>query len=277
MAAIPRFAHVGYFAVKHQVDRFDTWPVWQKVRRGFQAPIYRIADTGLFGLTPLKTHVLICGFPAAGTTLIQLMLENGLPHARRFGRERSGWKAATYSLRNHAIMISKQPRDIFRLEPLRKFYSARQAKLKIILMQRDPRDLLTSQRKKGDSMEYVGVARNWKGYYTYFLQQRAAPDILLVRYEDLVNSVDSEQNRIEDFVQEKMSVPFEKFITVQRKDFDTSTLCGLRPLDTTCIARWQQPCHAARMRQMLDELPDLPEAVQELGYETNSDWANAYR
>jgi hypothetical protein len=73
MATVPRFAHAGFFAVKHQVDRFDTWPAWQKVRRGFQAPIYRIADTGLFGLTPLETHILICGFPAAGTTLIRLI------------------------------------------------------------------------------------------------------------------------------------------------------------------------------------------------------------
>ena len=72
------FASASYFAVKRQVDRFDRWPAWQQVRRGFQAPIYRFSDTGLFGLKPLQTHILICGFPASGTTLLQLMLEKRL-------------------------------------------------------------------------------------------------------------------------------------------------------------------------------------------------------
>jgi hypothetical protein len=174
-------------------------------------------------------------------------------------------------------MISKQPRDLFRLEPLRKFYSVRPANLKIILMQRDPRDLLTAQRKRGNSMEYVGVAKNWKGYYSYFLQQRDASDVLLVRYEDLVSSVAGEQKRIEAFVEQTMAVPFEGFVTVERPDFDMITLNGLRPLDASRIARWQECCHTERMRQMLKELPDLPDAVQELGYETNSDWVTAYQ
>jgi hypothetical protein len=276
MVTLPRFAMLGYAAVKHQVDCFDKWPAWQKVRRGFQAPVYRFADTGLLGLRPLRTHILICGFPAAGTTLLQLMLENGLPHARRFGKERSGWRAATYSFRNHAIMISKQPRDIFRLEPLRQFYSTRPARLKIIMMQRDPRDLLTAERKSDGQIKYVGVAKDWKGYYTYFQQHQDDPDVFVLKYEDLVADVAKQQCLIETFVEERMQLPFEQFDSVKRSDFATKTLGGLRPLESTRVARWQEPRHRQRIIQMLHELPDLPDAVRQLGYETDDAWTDSY-
>ena len=276
MLTAPRFAILGYSAVKHQVDRFDSWPAWQKIRRGFQAPIYRFADTGMFGLKPLRTHILICGFPASGTTLLQLMLENGLPKARRFGKERSGWRAATYSFRNHPIMISKQPRDLFRLEPLREFYSTRPARLKIIMMQRDPRDLLTAERKIDGKMQYVGKPHDWKGYYTYFQMQQNAQDVFVLKYEDLIADVAKQQKRIEHFVEAQMALPFEQFDSVKRSDFNTKTLGGLRPLDSTRVARWQDARHAPRITQMLTEMPELPAAVRDLGYETDDTWTKNY-
>ena len=276
MIFLPRFAYSSYWAVKRQVDRFDKWPAWQQMRRGLQAPIYRFADTGLFGLKPLQMHILICGFPASGTTLLQLMIENGLPDARRFGRERSGWKAATYTRRNHSLMISKQPRDLLRLEPLREFYSTRSAKLKIILMLRDPRDLMTSQRKKDDHVEYCGDVSNWKEYYLPFLQQRDRDDTLVVRFEDLIADPDLEQKRVEEFTAVQMKVPFRNFLSVQRSDFDTTTLCGLRPLDNSRVGRWREAEHQQRISQVLRDLPELPTALERLGYETNSDWTAAY-
>ena len=277
MMSLPRFAHSGYFAVKRQVDRFDSWPAWQQFRRGLQAPLYRFADTGLFGLIPLQTHVLICGFPASGTTLLQLMIENGLPQAKRFGKERSGWKAATYSRRNHAVLISKQPRDLLRLEPLRAFYANRTATLKIILMLRDPRDLMTSQRNKEGRAEYVGEVESWKEYYLPFLQQRDREDTLVVRFEDLIADSAIEQDRVESFTGHKMAVNFADYMEVQRKDFDTTTLCGLRPIDPTRVDRWRDPAHHARICQVLHDLPELPAALERLGYEDNADWALAYK
>jgi hypothetical protein len=276
MLILPRFACWGYAAVKQRVDRFDRWPVWQRVRRGFQSPIYRIADTGLLGLTPLQKHILICGFPAAGTTLLQLMLETGLPKARRFGKERSGWKAATYSLRNHSILISKQPRDIFRLAPLREFYETHPAELRIILMQRDPRDLLTAERKRGGEIQYCASSKDWKGYYTYFLRERDSADSLVVKYEELVSDCMGEQRRIEAFVGEPMQMAFDKCTAKVREDFDVTTLCGVREVESSRVSRWRADVHRQRLAQMLKELPDLPEAVRQLGYETDDTWTADY-
>src|SRR5690242_12570056 len=89
---------------------YSNWSPLKRFRRRTLSPLFRIADTGILGLTPLRTHILICGFPRSGTTLLQLMLENGLPTARRFGREVGGWRAATYCWRNHELLISKVPR-----------------------------------------------------------------------------------------------------------------------------------------------------------------------
>lgn len=269
---LKRLAYDGYFAVKHRVDRFDHWPRWQKLRRGVQSPFYRFADTGLFGLTPLKLHIVICGFPASGTTLLQLMVENGIPQAKRFGKERSGWRAATHSLRNHEIMISKQPIDMLRLTPLHDFYRYRRARLRTLLTLRDPRDLLTTQRRDTTELVYGGSGQEWRDHHAAFMRESQRPDVLVVRFEDLIENVAAEQQRVEKFLNLKMQVNFEDYLSVQRSDFDITHLRGLRPLDRSRIARWRDPAHHPRIMQMLSELPELPEVVRALGYEKNDDW-----
>jgi hypothetical protein len=246
----------------------------KRLRRRCLSKMFRLPDTGLFGLTRLRTHILICGFPASGTTLLQLMLENGLPHARRFGREIGGWRAATYSWRNHAVMVSKVPHDLFRLEPLRRFYAVRPAELKVILMQRDPRDLMTATRENCPGITaYCGDAHLWERYYRAFIRHRNDPHTLIVRYEDLVADPGAEQARIESFVGEPMALPFSNFNSVDRPDFDQTTLCGLRPVERSRVSRWNQPEHHTRMREVLTEMPSFARAVLELGYETNTRWA----
>ncbi len=275
------------------------WSRCKRARRRLLAPLYRVADTGLFGLTPLQTHILICGFPASGTTLLQLMVENGLPRARRFGREVGGWRAATYAWRNHAVVVSKVPHDVFRLDPLRAFYASRRAELRVLLMLRDPRDLLTARRPRtgrgaagcgrhtgddGDSTVagacdgggYCVTPDQWRRYWVAFDQHRRDADAHVVRYEDLVVDVGREQRRIEAFVGRPMAVPFADFLTVDRPDFDATALGGRRPLEATRVARWRAPAHAARLSAVLSALPELPTALVGLGYEPDASWAEPY-
>ena len=251
---------------------FSHLPPLKRIRRQLISPIYRIADTGLCGLTPLRTHVLICGFPRSGTTLLQMMLENALPDARRFGREIGGWRAATWAWRNHAVLISKVPHDIFRLEPLRRFYRARPASLRIILMHRDPRDVLTSRRTVGGPDGYCVGAQRWRRYHAAFMRHRRDRDVLVVGYEQLVGDPHGEQSRVERFTGLRMRVPFAEFHAIPRDDFDTSTLNGLRPVEQSLVGRWAAPDHRARIRQALDEIPELPETLIELEYERDAEW-----
>ncbi len=239
--------------------------------------MYRLSDTGLFGLQPLELHLLICGFPRSGTTLLQLMLENALPNARRFEREVSGWRAATYAWRNHRLMISKMPHDLFRLPQLQSFYAGRRATLKTILMLRDPRDLLTSQRKTGGPVGYCVGLERWRNYYEAFCQHVNDCNTLLVRYEQLVAQPAQEQLRIEKFCGQEMGVPFDQFHSIDRPTFDTSTLNGLRPIEQSLVGRWAALEHYDRVEQALRELPELPDALVRLGYETDNSWIDAWR
>jgi hypothetical protein len=245
---------------------------WKRWRRQLVSTLFRIPDRGLFGLTPVRTHILICGFPRSGTTLLQMMLENGIPEARRLGREVGAWRAATYIWRNHPVLISKVPQDIFRLEPVRDFYSLRPANLRIILMVRDPRDVLTSQRKFGGPDGYCVGAERWRKYFQAFLRHRNDPDVLVVRYEDLVCDPISQQQRIEAFTNETAFTPFSDFHSVARPDFDIETLNGVRPVEQSLISRWLQPEHRQRIQSMINAIEELAEALIELGYESDDRW-----
>ncbi|HWE03372.1 MAG TPA: sulfotransferase [Tepidisphaeraceae bacterium] len=251
------------------------WSPLKKLRRSVLMPLFALPDTGIFGLKPLRLHILICGFPRAGTTLLQMMLENAHPEARRFGREVGGWRAATYSIRNHAIVISKVPHDIARLEGLRHYYEGRKARLKIIVMIRDPRDVMTSQRTLDGVFQYCVPPDRWRFHYQHILAQQGKPDVLLVRYEDLVRDVDAQQARIEAFTGEPVTHPFGMFHEIERKDFDTSTLNGLRPVEQSLLNRWRAPKHKARIEDLLRQMPELPQALIDLGYETDDSWVKS--
>lgn len=255
----------------------EEWPLLKRLRRQIAMPLFRVPDTGLFGLHKLEMHILICGFPRSGTTMLQMMLENALPQAKRFGREVGGWRAATFSWRNHPLLISKVPHDVFRLQPLRNFYSKRSAGLKIVLMLRDPRGVLTSQRKTGGPAGYVVSSERWSRYYEAFVRHRVDEDVMEVRYENLVSEVEAEQARVEQFLDLKMSVPFCEFHRIERPDFDTSTLNGLRPIEQSLLARWAQPDHYGRIEQILAEIPQLPQALIDLGYERDQSWIDRWR
>jgi hypothetical protein len=239
------------------------------------SPIYRITDCSLPGCHPLRTHILICGFGRSGTTLLLAMLEYALPHARYFGREVRGWRAANYSWRNHALMISKFPADILVLDKLQKLYEKRRADLKTILMVRDPRDILTSHHVYADIPYFMSPER-WRGRYKHFVIHRDQPDVLVLKYEQIVQDLVKTQNQIEAFIGEKLVRPLAEFYTQDRQEFDQRPLNGWRPVDAQGVGRWARPEHAARIRQMLQEMPELPAALIDLGYETDDSWTKSF-
>jgi hypothetical protein len=253
---------------------YSNWPALKRFRRRLIAPIYRLSDTGLFGLRKLRTHIVICGYQRSGTTLLLAMLEHALPHAKQFHKEISGWRAATWCWRNHEVMVSKVPRDILKLHQLRNFYRNRQAKLKAIVLVRDPRDVLTSNHAS-HARRYFQDLEEWKSLHAAFRTQKDQPDVLVIKYEDLVADVPAIQKRIDNFTGEKMSRPFGEFHQNKKEEFDATALNGIRPVDRKGIGRWRAPEHVDRIREILQQVPDLPAILIELGYEKDDSWALA--
>lgn len=249
----------------------DDWSALKCWRRRLMSPVYRLPDV-LPGLRGLRTHILICGYPRAGTTMLLAMLEYALPQARRFGKETRGWRAATYCWRNHEVVISKIPKDLLVLDRLQQFYQDRRANLKTILVIRDPRDVLTS-RHQSYQRQYFLDLHEWRKRHEYYLLHRNDRDTLVVKYEDIITKLNSTQSRIEKFTREKMTRPLGDFYTETRLDFDQRPLNGWRPVDARGIGRWKRPEHRERIRHILAELPDLPRILIDTGYESSDAWA----
>jgi hypothetical protein len=206
------------------------------------------------------------------------MVEAALPTARRFRREIRGWRAATSRLRNHEIMITKRPRDIFDLHRIRRFYRDRPVSLRPIITIRDPRDALTSSHPRSVRRRpYHFKIAGWRDLYPYLARYLRDPDVLIVRYEDLVSDLDGVEASIGAFLGERFEHSFSEFHKGVPRYFDTRALNGVRPVDGRGVGRWKLPQHTARIEEILREVPDFPQQLIDLGYEKDFDWIRPRR
>ena len=253
------------------------WSAFKRWRRRALSAVYCLPDRGWFGLQPLRDHVLICGFPRSGTSLLQIMLENALPTARRFGREISGWRAATYTWRNHATVISKNPYDIFKLHRVQNLYRNRAARLHPIVTYRDPRDVLCSRHPHLGVGSYFMEVRELREFMKLLRIYRRHEEVLMLNYESLVADPHGVESRIAAFTGMAFDRPLAEYIQEARPDFDTRTLNGLRPIDRASIGQWKQDVHRARVAEVLNDADEVADWLIELGYETSTDWIGAWR
>lgn len=243
---------------------------------------HRVVDRGLFGLNPLESHVVICGFPRSGSTLLLLIIECCVKGARTFGSGRPAETVAQYAWRNHRLMISKRPRDIFCLSQLRDYYRKKgdRTSVKTIITIRDPRSVLTSVHSKSPENYYVSVDR-WLETYNAYLEEKSRGDVRVVRFENLIQNPDVVQAELSDLVNWELSKPFSEYYSAinetRLQERLTRNLNGIRPLDSATITKWKSPSHAERMKQILDEIPDLPAYLIEMGYEHDAEWARNYK
>jgi len=255
--------------------RADTPGVVELTRRGLKRVLAQASDRAWLGLTPLRTHVVICGFPRSGSTLLLLMAETAFPHARTYHQEKTGIKAARQFWPGRAsLMITKRPNDIFWVDEIRGFYRARQTAVRFIVTARDPRAVLTSTHE--EQAGYYVTPERWRAMFAHFEYVRRAPDVLTVDFNDLVRQPQTVQERLTTFIGWEAAASFEQFHARIPTDFDTAALNGVRPLDPRVIDRWKGPQHRERVRQILQALPELPEVLMDLGYEDDTSWTEAY-
>ncbi len=232
-------------------------------------------DHGWTRRVPLRTHVVVCGFPRAGTTLLTLMLQVAYGRAKAFPKERAALRVAYRTDRDHPLMLSKRPDDIFYLEQLRAVYRYRSSNVRFLLMMRDPRAVLTSEHASAPGRYYVSPAR-WRAIYDQVWANRAASDCLMVRFEDMVEDIATVQHAVARFIGLEPDVPFDRFLDSVPVGFRTTALNGLRGLDTAAIQKWRQPRHIARIAALLNECSELPKVLIDTGYEQDTTWMREY-
>lgn len=235
-----------------------------------------LTDRGWFGRTPLKTHVVMCGFQRSGTTLLQLMIETSVRDLRVFGRERYALDAARFAQRNHAYMLTKRPTDIFLVDRIRELYEQRSADVRFVMVMRDPRAVLTSIHQSYPDRYSVSVDR-WRAVYEHWTWAAQFEDVTIVRYRDLLTRPERVQQQLSEFVGWTVDRSFESFHMSVPQGFNTRALNGVRPIDRRNLNRWRDDAHRDRMRSLLlDTMPELPQRLIELGYETDDAWVHNY-
>ena len=254
-------------------------PKFAPFRRHLRTEVIRFIDRGWFGLTPLEAHLVICGFPRSGTTLLQLMVETAVPEATRFGRERSGLGIARKHWPGRSpYLITKRPDDIFWIDEIREFYTqlGTRTRARFVICVRDPRAVLTSRHETDKSVYWVSIDR-WRAIYNHYQYLAGADDVCVVEFKDLVSRISDVQQRLTKLMEWKVSANFDEFHQRVPEDFQTVALNGVRTLDPNTLERWARPEHAERMRYLLREMPELPARLIEMGYERDDAWTSAYR
>jgi hypothetical protein len=246
------------------------------LRRAISNTVIRAIDSGWTTRTPLQAHIVICGFPRAGTTLLALMLQVAYTTAKAFPKERAAFRVAYRMDRNHPLMISKRPDDIFYLDRIRRIYARRRPAVRFVLMLRDPRAVLTSIHAGRRDEYYVSPAR-WQATYDRVRANWGRPDCLGLRFEDLVTDVHAVQRALVPFIGMEPNVAFDQYVDRVPDGFQTTALNGVRALDASAASRWRDARHRDRLRAVLRSVPHLPRVLIESGYEKDEAWALEYR
>ena len=248
------------------------------IRRSLKRLYFTSVDNGWFGLTPLKTHVVVCGFPRSGSTLLLLMIETCVANIKVYGQERfaMGYHAMN-EFRNHSILVTKKPNDIFNVERIREYYDQQKADVRFILTIRDPRAILTSFHARIGKENYYVSPERWRKTYKSIKYASQGEDSLILRFEDLISRPLEIQSHLTKLIGWKVQVPFDQFHTKASSDFKGDALNDLRPLDKKTIQKWRDEEHKERIKMLLKEMPDLPERIIEMGYEKDESWTSDYR
>lgn len=245
------------------------------LRRRLRDAYVHVTSQGWFGLKPLRTHVVICGFPRSGSTVLQLMVETSAADAQAFGRERSALSVARYTWPGrHSVFLSKKPDDVFFVSDIRAYYHDRATAVKFVLTVRDPRAVLTS--KHVSKPGYTVPTEKWIAVDAHIRYQRQFSDVIVIEYRDSIEHPQLVQERLAAFTECPLEGRFDDFHKDVPEHFDTRALNGVRPLDRGSLDKWRLPEHRERIREILRDIPDLPHRLVEAGYETDTAWVADY-
>ena len=207
--------------------------------------------------------------------MLLAMAETCYGEAKTYQREFYALRAAEQNwLGRHELMLTKKPDDIFWIDEVRDFYRTRSATPRFVVMLRDPRAVLTSVHAKYKGY-YVSCER-WRAIYDQYCYARTSPDVMTVKFEELVTTPAIVQETFSEFIGWRPEGSFERFHEAVPETFSAAPLNGVRPLDPFSVDRWRAPRHRERRREILRGIPELPEILIEMGYERDSQWVQSY-
>lgn len=213
----------------------------------------------------INNKILISGFPRGGTTMLCLMMKyfDGCDiHSKTEEHPIISASAST----NKKYVVIKQPFGYYEDFPPIYDYKGLISDYgyKIISMIRDPRDVIVSRHRSNLNIYWVSidiVLRNCKEY----LDNLNNPDILFIRYEDLVTKANVEMDRISDFIGCSYSNDFTNFYKLPDARLDKNkSLNEPREISTKSIGNWKKEEHGERIKEVMTD--ELKYYIKKLGY-----------
>ena len=132
------------------------------------------------------------------------------------------------------VVVGKFPRKASRL------YKLMADDLGIIYMMRDPRDVLVSKHFERPRTYWTSVER-WIRTATVALEYKDHPNVLLLKYEDLITKPNKAQKAMAEKFNLEAARKFEDcYESFDTKDkYNAKTMNGIRPLDKSRIGAWK--------------------------------------
>jgi len=143
--------------------------------------------------------------------------------------------------------------------------------VKILWMLRDARDILTSIHANQPDKYYVTPDRLVKSLQLY-LQFKDEPQVLAVRYEELVGNPDAMQVKISQFCHLTASRKFvEAHKFFPRFHENVRAMHSIRPIDTNSVQKWRtNPAHQKHLQDVFAAHPEILKLAGECGYEVGA-------
>ena len=233
------------------------------------------------------TQLVVCGYPRGGTSLVYNMLSSSLDGFRFAPFEVPARRTIT-CCGNRA---SKLPLDVLRLDELVR-QNVLGKRLAVIVMLRDPRDLITSVHPNVPDRYFLDYDGSWTPHRTgprrtphgiraiHEAIERARTiegiDLVEIRYEDLVAEPDAVQARLSDALGLEFRQRFSDFhrrgarhayrYAGRMAAKDQSLVRENAPVDRSRAGKWRRPEHADRIAEQFAKHPALYDLLEACGY-----------
>jgi hypothetical protein len=224
-----------------------------------------------------RSPVLVGGAPRSGTTWLLAILaahphlwavpyetnafrtwEGGVP-GKRYRIYKELWKAQVPASAHR--WCEKTPCHVRFLPQIHDYFAGKYRFIHII---RDGRDVITS-RLPGQEGRYFVSPEQWMQDVRAGLQHEQQPQVMNLKYEELVTQHEPSLRKICDFLDEPFLPEFQHWHQHSPKRTDKAWASSLQQKYTDSVGRWRQPQHEDRIREAM-KVPGFKELLARLAY-----------
>jgi hypothetical protein len=215
-------------------------------------------------------HVHITGFARGGTNLLKnlfVCFNNTYIVAGEVSRVGFYPPTGAFDKIFDKVVVTKDPQEVDAMERL-----IAQPRTRVIFSIRDPRDRVCSttgdNEGRGRSPRIIYTADDSE-YYDVRMRflEKFRDQILVVKYEDIIQQPDETQERIAAYCDLEIDIPFAEgwafFSENERENQLRVGMNGLRPLDDRAIGRWKTEPFREAVQEYVDKNPLVQSFIEE--------------